>query len=306
MDPINQSIIGIKINGPVSMKPSHLSFEFFPPRTPEGLEKLQGVAEQLLSFNPDCFTVTFGAGGSTRQKTLETVNLVQSKTNKPIAAHLSCIDSTRENILALCQSYLASGVSHLVCLRGDVPSGMGSQEVGELKYANELVSFIKENFNNKFHIAIAAYPEYHPQSVSPEQDFLNFKNKAQAGADCAYTQYFYNPDAYFYFLDQCQKHEINIPIIPGIMPILNFSQIARFSDACGAEIPRWIRKRLEKFDENNPRDLESLRSFGQEMVSKLCEKLIQGGAPGLHFYTMNQYAATAGILEIYNFDRNCV
>ena len=262
---------------------------------PEGHEKLQDVAENLLEFNPDCFTVTFGAGGTTREKTIETVKIIQACTNKPVAAHISCIDSTRENILALCQAYLNLGIKNLVCLRGDIPSGM--HEIGELKHANELVSFIRNNFDQKFHIAVAAYPEYHPQSSSPEKDFLYFKNKVKSGADCAYTQYFYNPDAYFYFLDQCEKNQIYIPIIPGIMPITNFTQIARFSEACGAEIPRWIRKRLEKFSEENLKDLEGLKLFGLEVVSRLCENLLKGGAPGLHFYTMNQTVAVQGILK---------
>lgn len=274
---------------------AHLSFEFFPPRTAEGLEKLKQVALELSAFNPDFFTVTFGAGGATREKTLETVRVIKQLTNHSVAAHLSCIDSTRDNILSLCQVYQAAGISHLVCLRGDVPSGM--QEIGELKYASQLVELIREKFGNAFHIAVAAYPEYHPQSISPQQDFLNFKNKVEAGANAAYTQYFYNPDSYFYFLDQCQKHQIQIPIIPGIMPILNFTQIARFSDACGAEIPRWIRKKLEKFNEHDPKELAALRAFGHEVVVKLCEDLIQGGAPGLHLYTMNQLGPAQQLIQ---------
>jgi len=279
----------------------HLSFEFFPPRTPEGLDKIVSVSQGLSKFKPDCMTVTFGAGGSTREKTLETILKLRVAANAcPIAAHLSCIDSSQENILALCQRYLDLDINHLVCLRGDLPSGIGlagGALSDGLKHANELVELIRENFpKENFEIAVAAYPEYHPQCLSPAQDFLNFKRKVQAGADLAYTQYFYNPDAYFYFLDQCQKHDINIPVIPGIMPILNFAQIARFSDACGAEIPRWIRKKLEKFGDSEL-ELENLKDFGVEVVVKLCERLIQGGAPGLHFYTMNQQAATEKILD---------
>ena len=274
----------------------HLSFEFFPTRTPEGFEKLKTLSQDLLVFNPECFTVTFGAGGSTREKTFETVKTIQDLTKKPTAAHLSCIDSTKQNILELCTQYQNSGISHLVCLRGDIPSGMGVQEIGEFKHASDLIKFIRESFGTYFNIAVAAYPEYHPQSSSPEQDFLNFKFKVEQGANLAYTQYFYNPDAYFYFLDQYQKNNISIPIIPGIMPITNFSQISRFSEACGAEIPKWIKKRLEKLAEKDSENLEDLKKFGLEVLIKLCENLLENGAPGLHIYTMNQYAATAGIV----------
>ena len=279
------------------MNRPHLSFEFFPTRTPEGFEKLKTLSQDLLIFNPDCFTVTFGAGGSTREKTFETVRTIQDLTHKPTAAHLSCIDSTKKNILELCTQYKNSGINHLVCLRGDIPSGMGAHEIGEFKHASDLIKFIRESFGAYFNIAVAAYPEYHPQSSSPEQDFLNFKFKVEQGADLAYTQYFYNPDSYFYFLDQCQKNNISIPIIPGIMPITNFSQISRFSEACGAEIPKWIKKRLEKLAEKDPENLEELKKFGLEILIKLCENLLRNGAPGLHIYTMNQYAATAGIVK---------
>ncbi len=275
----------------------HLSFEFFPTRTPEGFEKLKNLSQELLQFNPDCFTVTFGAGGSTREKTFETVKTIQNLTHKPTAAHLSCIDSTQDNILKICRDYQNNGINHLVCLRGDIPSGMGSsQDIGEFKHASDLIRFIRENFGAYFNIAVAAYPEYHPQSSSPDQDFLNFKFKVEQGADLAYTQYFYNPDAYFYFLEKCHKNQINIPIVPGIMPIINFTQIARFSESCGAEIPKWIRKNLEKLAEKDPENLEDLKKFGLEILIKLCENLLKNGAPGLHIYTMNHYAPTAQIM----------
>lgn len=270
----------------------HLSFEFFPPRTAEGAENLTKAAEQLNHFEPELFTVTFGAGGSTREKTLETVLATKQATGRDVAAHISCIDSTEDNIRALCQQYLDNDIKHLVCLRGDIPSGM--VEIGEIKHANELVAFIRAEFGNTFEIAVAAYPEVHPQAVTPEHDVAYLKHKREAGADYAFTQYFFNPDAYFYLQDQCEDFDIDMPIVPGIMPITNYKQLARFSDICGAEIPRWIRLRLEAFKED---DTESLIEFGHEVTLRLCETLLQGGAPGLHFYTMNKYDATARLVK---------
>lgn len=270
----------------------HLSFEFFPPRTEEGAKNLVDTAKSLDLLNPELYTVTFGAGGSTREKTLETVCSVKDTTGKTGAAHISCIDSTAVNIKDMLDQHLAKGVDHLVALRGDIPSGM--QEIGEFHYANELIDFIRHQYDDKFTIAVGAYPEYHPQAKTASADFLHFERKVKAGADLAFTQYFYNPDAYFYFMDQCEKHHIDIPVIPGIMPITNYTQLARFSDVCGAEIPRWIRKRLESFPEDKTDDL---KAFGVEVVSNLCRKLLEGGAPGLHFYTMNKVEATEKLVK---------
>jgi methylenetetrahydrofolate reductase (NADPH) len=265
------------------------SFEFFPPQTPEGVEKLSATRKQLAALNPAFFSVTFGAGGSTRDRTLETIQQIHAE-GYNAAPHLSCIGSTRENIRALLETYKNMGIKRIVALRGDLPSGMGS--VGEFQYANELVSFIREQTGNHFHIEVAAYPEFHPQAKSPRDDLLNFKRKAAAGADSAITQYFYNADSYFHFVDQCRKQGVTIPIVPGIMPIVKFSQLARFSDACGAEIPRWIRGTMESYGDDN----EAVQAFGLDVVTALCERLIAGGAPGLHFYTLNQSAHS---LEIW-------
>lgn len=270
----------------------HLSFEFFPPRTQDGTANLVTVIEELNQFEPDLYTVTFGAGGSTREKTLETVLATKQITGRPVAAHISCIDSTEDNIKALCQQYLDNDIKNLVCLRGDVPSGM--VDIGEMKHANELVQFIRGEFGDEFEIAVAAYPEIHPQADSPEHDLAYLKHKRDAGADYAFTQYFFNPDAYFYLQDQCDDVEIDMPIVPGIMPITNYKQLARFSDICGAEIPRWIRTRLEKFGED---DTESLIDFGHDVTMRLCETLLSGGAPGLHIYTMNKFEATAKLVQ---------
>ena len=226
--------------------------------------------------------MTFGAGGSTRDRTFETVIDIQQKSGIETAPHLSCISSTRENIHEMLNGYMQHGIRHIVALRGDMPSGM--VEAGEFRYANELVAFIRETTGDHFHIEVAAYPEYHPQATSPDRDMVNFRRKVEAGADSAITQYFYNADAYFNFIDRCAKNAIDIPIVPGIMPITNYYQLVRFSDACGAEIPRWIRKQLEVYGEN----LESIRAFGEDVVTRLCERLLADGAPGLHFYTLNR------------------
>lgn len=258
------------------------SFEFFPPKTAEGIAKLEQTAGLLATHKPRFFSVTFGAGGSTRDRTFETVLDLQQKVGIETAPHLSCISSTRDNISDILDAYKKEGINHMVALRGDIPSG--TVEAGEFRYANELVAFIREHSGDHFHIEVAAYPEYHPQASSPERDFENFKRKVASGASSAITQYFYNPDAYFNFIDHCSNAGIDIPVVPGIMPITNYYQLARFSDACGAEIPRWIRKRLESYGE----DLASIRAFGEEVVTSLCERLLERDAPGLHFYTLNK------------------
>ena len=258
-----------------------ISFEFFPPQTSEGMEKLTATRKQLSLLKPEFFSVTFGAGGSTQDRTLETIRKIKDE-GYNAAPHLSCVGSTRENIRTLLNTYKDMGIMRIVALRGDLPSGMGS--IGEFQYANELVSFIRAQTGEHFHIEVAAYPEFHPQARSPREDIVNFKRKIMAGANSAITQYFYNPDAYFSFVEACRKMGVTVPIVPGIMPIVKFSQLARFSDACGAEIPRWMRRTLESFGD----DTESVQSFGLDVVTQLCEKLLAGGAPGLHFYTLNQ------------------
>lgn len=264
------------------------SFEFFPPQTPEGVEKLTAARKQLAAVHPEFFSVTFGAGGSTRDRTLKTVQQIMAE-GYAAAPHLSCIGSTRENIRNILATYENLGIKRIVALRGDLPSGMAT--AGEFQYANELVSFIRAQTGEHFHIEVAAYPEFHPQARSAHDDILNFKRKVAAGANSAITQYFYNADSYFYFVDECRKLGITIPIVPGIMPIMKFAQLARFSDACGAEIPRWIRRTLEGYGD----DTESVQAFGQDVVTAMCERLLAGGAPGLHFYTLNQAAPTLAI-----------
>ncbi|MEI6705557.1 MAG: methylenetetrahydrofolate reductase [NAD(P)H] [Methylococcales bacterium] len=266
------------------------SFEFYPPKTEEGAANLQGVHSKLAALNPDFFSVTFGAGGSTRDKTFDTVVDIQTK-GIAAAPHLSCVASTKENIRAILQNYRQHGIAKIVALRGDLPSGMMS--AGEFRYANELVEFIRLETGDYFDIHVAAYPEVHPQAKDAQEDFKNFKRKVAAGANAAITQYFYNAEAYFYFVDLCEKNGITIPIVPGIMPITQYSQLFRFSEMCGADIPRWMRKRLESFGD----DREAIQEFGLELVSNLCQRLLDGGAPGLHFYTMNQSAPTLAILE---------
>lgn len=259
----------------------NVSFEFFPPKTPEGIVNLHGAAIALATTEPDFFSVTFGAGGSTREGTIDTVKMLRQETVIPVAPHLTCVGSTREEIIAILHRYRALGVKRIVALRGDLPSGMGRG--GELRFANELVTLIREITQNYFHIEVAAYPECHPQAHNAEEDMLHFKKKVEAGANSAITQYFFNPDAYFYFVDNCAKNGMHLPITPGIMPITQFAKLVRFSDMCGAEIPRWIRKRLEGYAD----DTVSIQAFGLEVVHQLCERLIDGGAPGLHFYTLN-------------------
>jgi methylenetetrahydrofolate reductase (NADPH) len=258
------------------------SFEFFPPKTSDGVIKLEATSKILAELKPRFFSVTFGAGGSTRDRTFETVVGLHETSGIDAAPHISCISSTYDNIREMLLAYREKGIHHIVALRGDMPSGM--VEPGDFRYANELVTFIRDETGNHFYIEVAAYPEYHPQATSPDRDLANFKRKVDAGADSAITQYFYNPDAYFHFIERCEKLGIDIPIVPGIMPISNYHQLARFSDACGAEIPRWIRKRLETFGE----DSESIRAFGIDVVTQLCARLLEQGAPGLHFYTLNR------------------
>jgi len=269
----------------------YYSIEFFPPKTPAGREKLSVTRSELAILEPTFYSVTFGAGGSTQKGTYETVKEIIASGNQA-APHLSCIGSTRENIRQTLKDYQEMGVNRIVALRGDMPSGMG-EVAGEFRYANELVEFIRSESGNHFHIEVAAYPEMHPQALNAKADLENFKRKIDAGANSAITQYFFNPDAYEYFVDSCAKIEVNIPIVPGIMPITNYKQLARFSDLCGAEIPRWIRKRLEGYGD----DLESIREFGLEIIIKLCEDLKKQGAPGMHFYSMNKTEPTKKIWE---------
>jgi methylenetetrahydrofolate reductase (NADPH) len=263
------------------------SFEFFPPKTAEGVETLRATRDKLAALKPRYFSVTFGAGGSTRDRTFEVIKEIQAQPGMEAAPHISCIASTRESISELLHAYEALGIRHLVALRGDMPSGMGGSP-GEFRYANELVGFIREETGDHFHIEVAAYPEFHPQAPNASADLANFKRKVEAGANSALTQYFYNADAYYAFVDSCEKMGMELPVVPGVMPITNYKQLARFSDACGAEIPRWIRKRLEDFGD----DVESLRAFGMDVTTRLCEQLLANGAPGLHFYTMNKAGPT--------------
>ncbi|ACV33748.1 methylenetetrahydrofolate reductase [NAD(P)H] [Accumulibacter sp.] len=266
------------------------SLELFPPQTAEGAEKLRATRAQMALLKPRFFSVTFGAGGSTRDRTLETVLDIQRE-GHAAAPHLSCIGSTRESIRSILEQYRAHGIRHLVALRGDLPSGMA--QPGTFRYANELVEFIRAATGDWFHIEVAAYPEYHPQARSPLDDLLAFRRKLEAGANSAITQYFYNFDAYAQFIDQCRRIGIEVPIVPGIMPISSYSSLARFSDNCGAEIPRWIRKKLESYGD----DSASIRAFGLDVVTQLCEKLLASGAPGLHFYTLNQASLTSTLWQ---------
>ena len=267
-----------------------ISFEFFPPKTAEGIAKLRATRKQLAQLQPKFFSVTFGAGGSTRDRTMDTVLEIQRE-GYEAAPHISCISSDKEEIRSLLAEYRAKGIRHLVALRGDVPSGEVS--AGDFRYANELVAFIRQETADWFQIEVAAYPEFHPESRSAVSDIQHFKRKVDAGADAAITQYFYNADAYFRFMDQCGAAGISIPVVPGVMPIYNFTQLSRFSGVCGAEIPRWLRLRLQDYGD----DLASLRSLGTDVVTDLCEQLLAGGAPGLHFYTLNQAGIISTIVQ---------
>ncbi len=270
-------------------KPS-FSFEFFPPKTPDGIEALRQTTAQLARHQPKFFSVTFGAGGSTREGTYNTVKDIQAQ-GQSAAPHISCIGSTRAELRALLAAYQALGIKRIVALRGDRPKDGAAD--GELRHADELVAFIRAETGRHFHIEVAAYPEVHPEAPSPAADLQHFRRKIEAGADAAITQYFFNVDAYFRFVDDCEALGLAIPITPGIMPITNYKQLARFSDACGAEIPRWIRKRLEAYGD----DLDSIRAFGLDTVGELCQRLLQAGAPGLHFYTLNRAAPSSALWE---------
>jgi methylenetetrahydrofolate reductase (NADPH) len=266
-------------------EPISFSFELFPPRTPEGAAKLPAIVRQLAAVKPAYFSVTYGAGGSNQEGTYETLVHVVEETGIEVAPHLTCVGSTRAHVAELLQRYRAAGVTRIVALRGDLPAtARGSEAPGEFHFGNELVEFIRQTHGTHFRIEVACYPETHPQANDPSADFAHFVRKAKAGADTAITQYFFNADAYFDFVARSTAAGISIPIVPGIMPITNFAQLARFSEACGAEIPRWIRLRLERFANDRPALLE----FGLEVVTRLCETLLKGGAPGLHFYTLNQ------------------
>lgn len=281
--PANRSLDNQKI-----MTQPSFSFEFFPPKTAEGAEKLRATRQQLFPLGPKFVSVTFGAGGSTQQGTIDTVVEIQRE-GVEAAPHLSCVGSTKENIRDILQTYRSHGIRHIVALRGDLPSGMG--EIGEFRYASELVEFIRAETGDWFHIEVAAYPEYHPQAKSPRLDLEHFANKVKAGANAAITQYFFNADAYFDFVDRAQAKGVNVPIVPGIMPITNHTQLLRFSEMCGAEVPRWIRLRLAEFGD----DKASIRAFGVDVVTELCQTLLDNGAPGLHFYTLNHAEAPLAV-----------
>jgi methylenetetrahydrofolate reductase (NADPH) len=268
----------------------NFSIEFYPPKTLEGAEKLRVARHKLAALNPTYFSVTFGAGGSTQQGTLDTVREIQAE-GHVAAPHLSCVGGTRESIRDVLQQFQSDGIRRVVALRGDLPSGYGGS--GEFRYANELVEFIRAETGDWFHIEVAAYPEVHPQAKSPQDDLLNFARKIEAGANAAITQYFYNADAYFQFVDSVRKLGIDTPIVAGIMPITNYTQLMRFSEMCGAEIPRWVRLKLASFGD----DSASIKAFGLDVVTALCQRLLAGGAPGLHFYSMNQAAATTAIWQ---------
>jgi len=272
------------------MKPHNFSIEFFPPKTDEGTEKLRVTRAKLAALNPKYFSVTFGAGGTTQQGTLDTVIEIRRE-GFDAAPHLSCVGGTRESIRAILNEYKANDIRRLVALRGDLPSGYGMG--GEFRFANELVEFIRAETGDWFHIEVAAYPEMHPQARSPQDDLNNFARKIKSGANAAITQYFYNADAYFRFVDEATKLGVTAPIVAGVMPITNSSQLLRFSEMCGAEIPRWIRLKLNSYGD----DSVSIKAFGLDVVASMCERLLQGGAPGLHFYSLNQAAATTAIWQ---------
>jgi methylenetetrahydrofolate reductase (NADPH) len=274
--------------------PSTFSFELFPPRTPEGVAKLPAVIRKLAAAGPEYFSVTYGAGGSTQEGTYETLMTVVRETGAEAAPHLTCIGSTREGVAEHLERYRAAGMKRIVALRGDLPAtAMSASAPGEFHYANELVSFIRETHGNHFQIEVAAYPEMHPQASNASADFENFRRKVEAGADSALTQLFYNAEAYFDFMERCERAGIRIPIVPGIMPITGFSNTVRFCSGCGADLPRWVRLRLEELED----DKAGLVEFGLGVVTRLCERLLKGGAPGLHFYTVNQAEPTLRLLQ---------
>ena len=272
------------------MNPIELSIEFFPPQTQDGVEKLRVVREKLATLKPDFLSVTYGAGGSTRERTFSVIKEIAAE-GFNAAPHLSCVGATRDSIREILKDYQSAGIRRIVALRGDLPSGMNQS--GEFRYANELVEFIRSETGDHFHLAVAAYPEWHPQARTPGDDLKAFARKVKAGADTAITQYFYNADAYFHFVDKARALGVDVPIIPGVMPIAGFSKLARFSDACGAELPRWMRRKFESMGD----DTDSIRAFGLEVVTELCERLIAGGAPGLHFYSLNMSGLTLEICQ---------
>ena len=272
------------------MSEQNFSVEFFPPKTSEGVEKLRVTRAKLAEFEPKYFSVTFGAGGSTQKGTLDTVVEIQQE-GHDAAPHLSCVGSSRESIRAILAEFKSHDIRRLVALRGDLPSGYGS--AGEFRYASELVEFIRAETGDWFNIEVAAYPEMHPQAKSPQDDLRNFARKVQAGANSAITQYFYNADAYFQFVDEAHKMGVDVPIVAGIMPITNYTQLMRFSEMCGTEIPRWVRLKLASYGD----DTDSIRAFGLDVVTQLCQRLLEGGAPGLHFYSLNQSVATTAIWQ---------
>ncbi|NNC23460.1 methylenetetrahydrofolate reductase [NAD(P)H] [Salinisphaera sp. USBA-960] len=268
------------------MSKSEYSAEFFPPKGPKGQARLDAACDQLAELGPDFFSVTFGAGGTTRSGTLATVERCMHRTGIKAAPHLSCVEGTKASIGDMLDSYKAAGVNRIVALRGDLPEGM--EQPGVFHYANELVEFIKDRHGNDFHLEVGAYPEYHPGASSPADDVANFARKVKAGADSAMTQYFFNADAYFNFVDEAESQGVDIPIVPGIMPINDFEQVSRFSAMCGADIPRWIRQKMESFGD----DTASVQAFGKDVIGDLCERLLAGGAPGLHFYALNKAEPT--------------
>ena len=267
-----------------------LSIEFFPPKTDRGADTLNKVREQLAVLKPSFFSVTFGAGGSTQEGTFEAVKSI-IESGREAAPHISCVGGSEESLKELIESYLEIGVKRVVALRGDLPSGMVDR--GDFHYANDLVAFIRKNFGDDLHIEVAAYPEFHPESKNPSEDIENFKRKVDAGANSALTQYFFNADSYFTFVDQAQAAGVSVPIVPGIMPITNFAQLARFSDMCGAEIPRWLRLRLEQYQD----DEKALFEFGLDVITELCQKLLDNDAPGIHFYALNKTRPTLDICQ---------
>lgn len=272
------------------METNNFSIEFYPPKTAEGADKLRVARAKLAALNPTYFSVTFGAGGSTQQGTLDTVLEIVAE-GHAAAPHLSCVGGSREQIRAILADFKSHGIGRLVALRGDLPSGYGGGS--ELRYASDLVEFIRAETGDWFHIEVAAYPEMHPQARSPQDDLQNFARKVKAGANAAITQYFYNADAYFQFVDQARKIGVDVPIVAGIMPITNYTQLMRFSDMCGAEIPRWVRLKLASFGD----DSASIKAFGLDVVTEMCERLLAGGAPGLHFYSMNQAGPTTALWQ---------
>ena len=276
---------------PAKQGTSVLSLEYFPPRDIAAQERLVRSAKRLAALNPAYVSVTFGAGGSTRTGTVDTVQMLRNL-GTDVAPHLSCIGATRDDLRTILDDYRSRGIRRLVALRGDLPSGMGG-DTGDLHHASELVRFVREQYGDAFHIEVAAYPEMHPQAESAEQDLRHFVDKVRAGADGAITQYFFNPDAYFDFVDRARARGVDIPITPGIMPLTNYTQLARFSSMCGAEIPRWMRLRLQDFGD----DKASIRAFGVDVITSLCARLLENGAPGVHFYTLNNADAVVQICD---------